>query len=228
MTQKPFLNLGCGRIILPAPKPAHHNLIPDGIHEFALWHNVDRNPQPGVDEVADVFRYPFPWADNSFDGALLTHLCEHIPHEIRAVNLPYIQNDVAAVAAEFLLRERYEAIANLQDGWFAFFSELYRVLTPDSLIHIISPYAWCDAAVGDPTHTRLLTPASFKHSMEPDPNAPFAYETGGLNLKMDDMPAMNLTAEYQHLLGRPELLKQALSSHLNVCYEFYVRLRVIK
>lgn len=224
MSQKPFLNLGCGRVILPAPRPEHHSLIPDSVHSYALWHNVDRNQQSGVDEVADIFRYPFPWADNSFDGALLAHLCEHIPHEIRLTSEhePFQNTEIVYPT------ERHRQLANMQDGWYAFFSELHRVLTPGSLIHILSPYAWCDSAITDPTHTRLLTPASFMHSMQPDPDAPFAYATGGLNLQMDDMPAMNLTPAFQHLLGQPELLRQALSTQLNVSYEFYVKLRVIK
>lgn len=224
MSQLPYLNLGCGRIILPAPKPEHHVLVPDGVHDYALWHNVDRNPQPGVDEVADVFRYPFPWADNSFDGALLTHLCEHIPHEIRH-RVTYQRNDdngLHYVSPQEAWSDRY------QDGWFAFFAELHRVLTPNSLIHVLSPYAWSDGAVNDPTHTRLLTPSSFQHSMQPDPDAPFAYATGGLHLVMEDPPRVNLTPDFQYLVGKRELFERALSTQINVVYEFYVCLRVVK
>lgn len=214
--QRKYLNLGCGRVILPAPKPAHHGLIPDGVHDYALWHNVDRNQQPGVDEVVDVFRYPFPWADNAFDGALLTHLCEHIPHEIT----PTVCNPA--------LFARREQLMNMQDGWFAFFAELHRVLTPGSLIHVLSPYAWSDGGITDPTHTRMLTPASFMHSMQPDPDAPFAYATGGLHLELAEAPRLNITSAFQHLVGQPELFQQALSTQINVAYEFYVRLRVVK
>lgn len=227
MTQKPFLNLGCGRVILPAPKPAHHGLIPDGVHDYALWHNVDRNQQPGVDEVVDVFRYPFPWADNSFDGALLTHLCEHIPHEIITTN-----RFAGVTWKDGQSNRPYEELpsnlANMQDGWFAFFSELYRVLTPDSSIHVLSPYAWSHGAIVDPTHTRFLTPESFMHSMQPNPDAPFAYATGGLNLEMVGGGNFNVSDRFQHLANQPELLWQAASTQINVFYEFYVRLRVIK
>lgn len=219
MTQKPFLNLGCGRVILPAPKPAHHALIPDGVHDYALWHNVDRNQQPGVDEVVDVFRYPFPWADNSFDGALLTHLCEHIPHEIQRAECAIPDGDAYV---------RWQALRNMQDGWFAFFAELYRVLTPDSSIHILSPYAWSHGAIVDPTHTRLLTPETFMHSMQPNPDAPFAYATGGLNLELVDGGHFGITDRFKHLANQPELLWQAASTQINVFYEFYVRLRVVK
>lgn len=224
MSQKPFLNLGCGRIILPAPKPAHHNLIPDNVHSYALWHNVDRNAQPGVDEVADVFRYPFPWADNSFDGALLTHLCEHIPHEIRLTS----EHEPFQNAEIVYPTERHRQLANMQDGWFAFFAELHRVLTPGSLIHVLSPYAWSQGAIVDPTHTRYLTPESFQHSMQPDANSPFAYATGGLNLELVETARFNLMDTFQHLVNNPALLQQAFATQINVAYEFYLQLRVIK
>jgi SAM-dependent methyltransferase len=221
MSQLKYLNLGCGRVILPAPKPAHYALI-DNITEYALWHNVDRNPQPGVDEVVDIFRYPFPWADNSFDGALCAHLCEHIPHEIGTGGA--FEN----IAGYDRLVTRWSELEQLQDGWYAFFSELHRVLTPGSIIHILSPYAWSSGAITDPSHTRLLTPDSFQHSMQPNPDAPFAYATGGLNLELVEPPRVNVTPEFQHLMGNTALFQQALSTQINVVYEFAVKLRVVK
>jgi hypothetical protein len=248
MTQKPYLNLGCGRVILPAPKPAHYALV-DNITEYALWHNVDRNQQPGVDEVVDIFRYPFPWADSSFDGALCAHLCEHIPHEIAVIRNPaYQASESHRKAMDMLMptmsrddplrfsetivyqpdNSRADELAAMQDGWFAFFSELHRVLTPGSIIHILSPYAWSSGAITDPTHTRLLTPDSFQHSMQPNPDAPFAYATGGLNLELVEPPRVNVTPEFQHLMGNTALFQQALSTQINVVYEFAVKLRVVK
>jgi hypothetical protein len=225
MTQKPYLNLGCGRVILPAPKPAHYALI-DNITEYARWHNVDRNELPGVDEDMDVFRYPWDIADNSFDGALCAHLCEHIPHEIRISPefRPYVSD---AYNTEVYL-DLVGRLTTMQDGWFAFFSELHRVLTPGSIIHVLSPYGWSDGGITDPSHTRLLTPSSFQHSMQPNPDAPFAYATGGLNLEMVEPPRVNITPEFQHLAGNTALFQQALSTQINVVYEFAVKLRVVK
>jgi SAM-dependent methyltransferase len=227
MTQKPYLNLGCGRVILPAPKPVHYALI-DNITEYALWHNVDRNQQPGVDEVVDIFRYPFPWADNSFDGALCAHLCEHIPHEIQLAKSAREFEDGSMQFMPMIKLKDVFRLSELQDGWFAFFSELHRVLTPGSIIHVLSPYGWSDGGITDPSHTRLLTPSSFQHSMQPNPDAPFAYATGGLNLEMVEPPRVNITPEFQHLAGNTALFQQALSTQINVVYEFAVKLRVVK
>src|SRR5688572_6772440 len=72
--QRPMLNLGCGRIILPAPRPAHHALIDAAIYDYPYWHNVDRNQQPGVNQVLDLFQYPWPLESDAYDGALLSHI----------------------------------------------------------------------------------------------------------------------------------------------------------
>lgn len=256
MTQLPMLNLGCGRVILPAARPAHYGLI-DPITEYALWHNVDRNAEPGVDEVVDIFRYPFPWADNSFDGALCAHICEHIPHEIRPSEDVYtdpssdpermalIERAMAPGLSTYerldLLREadarqrrpkelttRAVELSQLQDGWYAFFAELHRVCTPGSIIHVLSPYAWSQGGVTDPTHTRLLTEHTFTHSMQPDPNSPFKYATGGLNLGLVEPARFAFTSLAEPYMHDPAMLQRAMQTQLNMCYELYVKLRVVK
>jgi SAM-dependent methyltransferase len=212
MAQKPYLNLGCGRIILPAPKPTHHALVDDAVYAYPLWTNADRNAEPGVDCVMDAFRYPWDFADNSFDGALLTHLIEHVPHEIK------LKDD----------SERAQQLAKCQDGFYSFFAELYRVLTPGAVVHILSPYGWSQGAITDPTHTRLITEHTFSHSMQPDPNSPFKYETGGIHFEMVDAPRYTINELFSHLVGNPQALQYAFQTQLNVAYEIMVKLRVIK
>lgn len=230
-TQKPFLNAGCGRIILPAPKPPHHGLIDDAIYAYPLWLNADRNAGPGVDSVVDLFRYPWPWADNSFDGALLAHIVEHIPHEIRLSTDDGIPKWMAArfmSADVFAVRGRAEDLAAMQDGWYAFMSELHRVLTPGAVAHVLAPYGWSQGAITDPTHTRLITEHTFTHQLAPEPDAPFAYATGGLHFELVDQARFNLTPFFAHLRERPEMLQQALATQINVVYDIAVRLRAIK
>ena len=218
MTQKPYLNLGCGRVILPNEPPGHHSIVEPAIYNYPLWVNADRNDGPGVDCVTDLFTYPWPWADNSFDGALLAHIVEHIPHEIRFRRVPEMYRDnVRALQLE-----------KMQDGWYAFFSELYRVLTPGSVAHILSPYAWSQGAMTDPTHTRWITEQTFTHSMRPEPDGPFKYANGGIHFELVLPPRFKITELYQHLVQRPELLEQALMTQINVAYDIYAQLRVVK
>jgi hypothetical protein len=215
--QNSFLNLGCGRIILPGPKPAHHALIDDAIYQFPYWINADRNAVPGVDMVFDCFRYPWPLESNSIDGALLTHIVEHCPHEIRGV-----QNMTGTEAV------RYQQLAQAQDGWWAFFGELWRVLTPGAVVHILSPYAFSSGAMTDPSHCRYITEHVFTHSMQPDPNSPFEYQTLGINFQQIEPARFGISPMFQHLVERPELLQDALMTRINVAFELAVKLQAVK
>jgi len=209
--QRPYLNLGCGKIILPAARPGHHALINPAIYDYALWHNVDKIALSGVDEVIDIFTYPWLWVDNSFDGALLSHIAEHIPHEIR------LRDD----------SPRAKELAQMQDGWYAFFAELYRVLTPGALIHVLSPYAWSAGAVTDPTHTRLITEHTFSHSMTPDSDGPFQYANGGVHYEIRAL-MFNPTPLFADIVDDQVAFTRALQTRLNVVYELYVQLEVVK
>lgn len=222
MTQKKYLNLGAGRIILPDDRPAHHGLVDPAIYSYPLYWNVDRNMQPGIDQCIDLFTYPWPLESNSYDGALLSHLCEHIPHEIKL----NIEVGETSAATEKLNTGAYD-LGKMQDGWYAFWAELYRVLTDGAVVHVLSPYGWSQGAITDPTHTRLLTEQTFTHSMKPDPNSPFAYQTGGIHFELLDT-RFNITELFRHLVDDQTELTRALQTRLNVAYEFYVKLQVVK
>lgn len=200
MKQKPFLNLGCGKMHMPAPKPGHYGLIPDGLCDYALWLNVDASDGVGADEVVNIFEYPFRWDDNSFDGALLAHIAEHIPHGSGGV-------------------------ADGGDGFFRFFSELHRVLTPSACVHVLSPYAMSYGALIDPTHTRYLMPETFSY-LVPDPDAPFQKGYGGVWNMVTKL--YNVTPYGHSLQHDPGLFDHAMAHNWNVCHEFYVKLEVVK
>lgn len=211
--KKPYLNLGCGTTHLPSAKPAGHDMIDSTIYEYPLWTNVDKVKGVGADKTFDLFTYPWPLEDNSHDGALCAHILEHIPHEIKVTDNS----------------ERAAYLLTLQDGWYAFMSELYRVLTPDAIIHIVSPYGWSDGGITDPSHTRYLTMNTFTHSMTPQisDGSTFKYNNGGINLQIDGNPQYRITPMFAHLKTQDEVA-QAMMTRLNVIYDFYVRLKVIK
>jgi SAM-dependent methyltransferase len=213
MNQKPYLHLGAGTITLPGTRPAHHHLIDAAIYDYPLWHNVDKNKEVGIDETVDLFTYPWPWKDNSFDGALLAHLVEHIPHAIHTRGVS----------------ERAVALSKCQDGWYAFMAELYRVLTPGAVAHILCPYGWSNGAITDPSHTRLITEQTFTHSLTPsEEGAPFRYNTAHVNLRLMSQPTYTLTPMFAHLQEDPQALLEAFQTRINVAYEIYVRLEAIK
>ena len=137
---------------------------------------------------------------------------EHIPHEIR------FSDD----------SQRARELGECQDGWFAFWSELHRVLTPGAVVHILSPYAWSAGAVSDPSHTRFITEQTLLHSMQPNPDAPFNYATGGAHFELVEPPRYAINPMFGHLIGHPERLQRALMTRVNIASEVYAKLRVMK
>ena len=229
MTQLPFLNLGCGKIALPGEQPGHHSIVESAIYQYPLWHNVDRNAQPGVDECVDVFTYPWPWADNSFDGALLSHIVEHITHETRASDEPMVY-EMHVTEQEmrdyFLWVARNQHLRNqFQDGWHAFFYELWRVLTPGTIAHILGPYCWTQGAMCDPTHTRYLTEQTFVHG---DDSSPFVYKTGGAKFELVKPAQFKLNELFMSERDDYEVLQRHFATRVNVVYDIYVQLRAVK
>jgi len=241
MTQRPYLNLGSGRTKFPGPRPDHHSLIDEALYAYPSWLNVSKNASEEPDCVMDLFAYPWPLESNSYDGALCAHLCEHIPHEIEVVHEEFLHGTYIDKAFDQIVKERNLHAAlkkKYQDGWFAFFSELHRVLTPGAQVHIISPFAWSQGAMHDPTHTRYLLPETFSHSMRPDPNAPFEYANGNLHFETRELRP-GVSKWFAHLVptahDTPEVaerkqreLEEAAATRLNVISEFYIRLEAIK
>ena len=228
MTQRSYLNLGAGRISLPqTSKPAHWGLIPDAVTRYPLFVNVDRNPQPGINCVVDLFSYPWNLPSDSFDGAIAAHLVEHIPHEIR---LSDYGTDFKRSIEENddYITPRAAELRKCQDGWFAWWAELYRVLTPGAIVHVLSPYATSAGFLGDPSHTRPITEQTLLHSMRPNPDAPFEYATGGIHFELVGSPSYAIEPEFAHLIDKPERLAYAVRHQWNVVTEMYMALECVK
>lgn len=208
------LNLGCGRVILPAPRPKHHVLIPEVLYTDPAieWTNVDRADVPGVNVRCDLFRYPWALPDDTYEVAIAAHLVEHIPHAI--------------------IREGQTE--SLTGGWFAWWNELGRVLKPGGVAHILCPYAWSWAGVMDPTHTRYMLFESFGY-LAPTEDAPFEYPVNHRWEMVGSGISFTSTAwkEAEAILGddtaQINALLRAWSVHrLNIISEIYIALRVAK
>lgn len=168
----PMLNLGCGRILLPAVPPVDRRLADEAVYLYPHWLNVDKIAGEGIEQV-DLFIYPWDWQDNSFSGALVEHVAEHIPHKI-------IISEPAREQAPLGYRpsKRARELENLSNGFYAFFSELSRVLIPGAIAHVVVPYANSWEAHIDPDHKRQFVPATFGYLCDPVPNAPYIYNVG--------------------------------------------------
>lgn len=215
---KPYLNLGCGKTHFPSAKPAGHELVDAAVYTYPLFVNIDKVEGVGADLVFDIFQYPWPLQDATFDGAIAAHLLEHVPHDIK-------------INPTFEGSQRAKELSQLQDGWYAFFSELYRVLTPGALVHIVSPYGFSDGGITDPSHTRYLTMNTFTHSMTPEvgDGSTFKYNNGGINFQIEGEPVYRLTPYAKTLQERTGFdVAMLMGVYVNVCYDFYVRLKAVK
>jgi hypothetical protein len=224
--RKPYLNLGCGTTHFPGERPPGHEFITESVYAYPNWLNVDKVEGVGADKVFDLFAYPWPLESNSFDGAVLGHIAEHIPHEIKIQHLGHNELHRSNDKPPYVI-SRSEELSQLQDGWYAFFSELYRVLTPGAIVHIISPYAWSQGAVTDPTHTRLLTEHTFSHGLAPD------QYTGTFKYNIDcnfaiDGHQLRYSPWAQPFMNDPDMLATAIMTRINMVYDFYVKLRAVK
>lgn len=242
-SQLPMLNLGCGKTHLPSAPPNGHEMVDAAIYEYPHWLNVDKVKGVGADCEFDLFRYPWPLGDNSYSGALLSHIVEHIPHEIKVPEPDWTALSELEFIKQFTLWRNETARWNkLQDGWIAFFAELYRVLVPGSIAHIIAPYGFSNAGITDFSHTRYLTAESFTHSMTPDSDgATFQYNNGGIHFKPVSVAYRSNSANKEAVdtvvlpdddaatvVYKSKVFHNLLMTRVNTVFDFYVKLEVVK
>lgn len=220
------LNLGCGRAQLPTtadnPYTQHLQMLPDTAYDLdERWVNVDRVGIDGVNEVVDLFEYPWvrssngnPWNDSTVDEIWCSHIVEHIPHTARF--------NAGATAT-------HRAQGGL-DGWYAFFFEAWRILKPGGLMHITAPLAFSLAGTSDPTHTRYITPTSFGY-LVPNIDAPFDYQIAA-RFEATDNPLLRPDGEWQQKVESGEIAMERVmelgTHYLNVFDEVYVCLKAVK
>jgi SAM-dependent methyltransferase len=91
---------------------------------------LDHDPDCGADVVHDLEDFPWPFEDGSFDEVHAYCVIEHLGR----------QGDYKA--------------------FFALFAEIYRLLKPNGLLAAHCPSWKSIWAWGDPSHTRVISPAS--------------------------------------------------------------------
>jgi hypothetical protein len=119
------------------------------------------NPREGFEGVdlygdkakhkVDLFKFPWPFVDNSVDEISCSHLLEHIP--AREVE----ERDLINAADTHYLGA---------DMFFAFMDECWRILKVGAWMNIVVPSGRSDRAFWDPTHRRFLMQTTFLYFAE--------------------------------------------------------------
>ena len=109
---------------------------------------------PGVDHVFDIFQFPWPFADASFDEVRSSHFIEHIPHAFYTPN------------PRFAIGQNLTAMAegpHSVELFLKFFDECFRILKPGGSLHVLCPHGHSDRIFQDPTHRRVIVHATFDY-----------------------------------------------------------------
>jgi hypothetical protein len=119
------------------------------------FEGVDLRSEQAKHKV-DLFKFPWPFADESVEELHTSHLCEHIPaREIEPTDLAH---------GDWVIPSQAPFVG--QDMFFAFMDECYRILAPDSWLTIIVPSGRSNRAFMDPTHRRFFMQESFLYLSE--------------------------------------------------------------
>lgn len=100
--------------------------------------NVDVSADVKPDLAHDLFRYPWPWVDDSVEEISCEHFIEHIP-------------------------ARCCCSMNRREPFFEFFDECWRIMKPGGVMKIVTPSVLSERAFQDPTHTRFIARATFAY-----------------------------------------------------------------
>lgn len=139
-----------------------------GLDRREGWLNVDKLHVKGADEIVDLFRFPWPWDDGMASEMYAGHLIEHIPHDWKS------SDDIGKTGACDWSRFRLYQDQQL-DGFFVFFSEVWRVLAKDGTIMCVAPFGQSVRALQDPSHTRSIVCETVSYLLNTDVKNTFDY-----------------------------------------------------
>jgi len=190
--------------------------------ELKLDLGCGQNPKEGFDGVdlyapnakykVDLFKFPYPFEDNSVDEIHCSHFVEHLPcREVEARD----------IAVDLLEATRFRN----QDFFFAFFDECYRVLKPEGTMFVAVPFGRNTRAFQDPTHRRFIMAETFGYLWKPwrEANRLDHYNVR-CNFASDVRP---IVMEEMNLLA-PERAAHKMNVEWNAVLDLHVTLKPVK
>ncbi len=122
------------KVVMEEVKPAQLVRLDLGAGETPRegYEGVDLHA-PSAKHKVDLWKFPWPWADDSVDEIHCSHFIEHLPME-------YVKDGPHAG----------------KDLFCAFFDECFRILKKDGKMSLIWPALQSVRAFQDPTHRRFI------------------------------------------------------------------------
>ena len=174
--------------------------------------------------VCDLFKFPWPFADESIDEIHASHFCEHIPsreveeRDLATHGTSYSTSNPNGGPAMEARREQFLG----QDMLFAFVDECYRILKPEGWLEIIVPSGRSNRAFWDPTHRRFFMQETFCY---------FAREWRvgqGLDhyrIRANFVGDVGQTMPQEEGLRAPEVVAERFKTLWNVSADFFCKLK---
>jgi hypothetical protein len=193
------------------------------------------NPKEGFEGVdlygekakhkIDLFKFPWPFKDNSVEEIHCSHFLEHVPaREVEERDL--VKGIVAKVSMHGLSssgRGITEAEQFLgQDMLFAFMDECYRILKPECWMTVAVPSGRSSRAFWDPTHRRFFMQETFLYF-----SAEWRKIQGLSHYRVD----CNFAVDVTHSMPQEEGLRNDIARNerfatlWNVTYDWHARLK---
>jgi hypothetical protein len=189
-----------------------------------------QNPREGFEGVdlygdkakhkVDLFKFPWPFADNSIEEINCSHFLEHIPaREVEPRDLI----EEPRGPSGFCASPAYAAV-NLvgQDMLFAFMDECYRILKPECWMNVVVPSGRSNRAFWDPTHRRFFMQETFLYfSREWRKSQALDHYRVACNFGVD----VNHSMPQEEGLRHPDAQAQRFLMNWNVTVDWIARLK---
>jgi hypothetical protein len=177
------------------------------------FEGVDINGDKATHRV-DLFKFPWPWADDSVDEINCSHFAEHIP--AREVE----ERDIVPGENARKSAQRFVGV----DMFFAFFDECWRIMKKDAWMTVIVPALRNNRAFQDPTHRRFICEETFIY---------FLAEWRKVNIpqyrvRCNFETQVNSTISGEVALKAAEVQGQMIRHQWNVAQDIVAKMKAVK
>ena len=196
-------------------------------HECKLDLGCGQSPKEGYEGVdlygseakhhVDLFKFPWPFSDESVDEVHCSHFLEHVPaREVEVRDLIFRPGTTSEEQGR--LMEEFVG----KDMLFAFMDECYRVMKPAAWMHVVVPSGRSNRAFWDPTHRRFFMQETFGYFWDPWRKA---NKLDHYRVKCNFMSNVNYSLPGEEMLRAPEVHNERFHHMWNVTHDWLAELQ---